>query len=213
MCVVYFFQNLVASYSYNTASCGWLLQSRVLARMSELAPFSPPTPPECFICTDSTPVPRKSACLCTDRYVHDACLAQMLATKTRATCPVCTAPYTNVRCRSHIVGVKCESAGGCGVFMLVSAIFQLFCAIATWRLVASHTYLPPIPMAIAWAAATFMTGVTVGLILGLIRFVVLRGLARLVQSVIVRELKVHVLPARALPAEVAIEFESSWANS
>ena len=64
-------------------------------------------------------------------------------------------------------------------------------------------------MAIAWAAATFMTGVTVGLILGLIRFVVLRGLARLVQSVIVRELKVHVLPARALPEEVAIEFESS----
>ena len=211
MCVwcIFFKTSSLASYSYKTASCGWLLQSRVLAHMSEPAPFSPPTPPECFICTDSTPVPRKSACLCTDRYVHDACLAQMLATKTRATCPVCTAPYTNVRSRSHIVGVECESAGGCGVFMLVSAIFQLFCAIATWRLVASHTHLPPTQLATVWGAATLMTVVTVGLILGMIRFVVLRGLARLVQSVIVRELKVHVLPARALPEEVAIEFESS----
>jgi len=185
--------------------------------MSDPTQCSPPaTPPECFICTDSTPVPRKSACLCTDRYVHDACLAQMLATKTRATCPVCTAPYTNVRSRSHIVGVECESAGGGVVFILVSAIFQLFCAIATWRLVASHTHLPPTQLATVWGAATFMTVVTVGLILGLIRVVVSRGLARLVQSAIIRELKVHVLatPVRTHPAEVAmselaVESESS----
>ena len=185
--------------------------------MSDPTQCSPPaTPPECFICTDSDPTPRRSACLCTDRYVHDACLSQMLATATRVTCPVCAAPYANVRSRSRIVGVKCESAGGCGVFMIVSAIFQLFCAISTWRLVASHTHLPTAQLAPVAGAATLMTVVTVGLILGLIRFVVLRGLARLIQSAIIRELKVHVLatPARTLPAEVAmselaVESESS----
>jgi hypothetical protein len=114
------------------------------------------------------------------------------------------------------VGVECESAGGGVVFILVSAIFQLFCAIATWRLVASHTHLPPTQLATVWGAATFMTVVTVGLILGLIRVVVSRGLARLVQSAIIRELKVHVLatPVRTHPAEVAmselaVESESS----
>ena len=35
-------------------------------------------PPECFVCTESVPPPRRSACKCTDRYVHDACLARML---------------------------------------------------------------------------------------------------------------------------------------
>jgi len=163
--------------------------------------------PECFICTDSTPAPRKSACLCTDRYVHDECLAQMLATATRATCPVCAAPYANVCSRSRVVGVKCESAGGCGAFMLVSAIFQLFCAISTWRLVASHTHLPTTQLATVYGAATLMSVVTVGLAIGLVRFVVLRGLAMLIQSAIVRELKVHVVlprPRVGLPAEVVL---------
>lgn len=175
--------------------------------MSEPTPCSPPaTPPECFICTDSDPAPRKSMCLCTDRYIHDDCLEKMLATTTRPTCPVCAAPYTNVRSKSRIVGLKCESAGGCGAFMLVSSIFQLFCAIGTWRIVASHSHLPSAQLAVVSGAATFMTVITVALILGLIRFVVLRGLARLVQSAIVRELKVRVLPARThtLPSEVAM---------
>jgi hypothetical protein len=39
-----------------------------------------------------------------------------------------------------------------------------------------------------------MSSVTVGLLFGLVRFVVLRGLAMLIQSAIVRELKVHVVP-------------------
>ena len=50
-----------------------------------------PSPPECFICTESVPPPRKSACKCTDRHVHDACLAKMLETTRHARCPVCAA--------------------------------------------------------------------------------------------------------------------------
>jgi hypothetical protein len=90
--------------------------------------------------------------------------------------------------------------------MLVSAIFQLFCAISTWRLVASHAHLPTTQLATVYGAATLMSVVTVGLVIGLVRFVVLRGLAMLIQSAIVRELKVHVLatPARTLPAEVVL---------
>ena len=101
--------------------------------------------------------------------------------------------------------------------MLVSAIFQLFCAISTWRLVASHTHLPTTQLATVYGAATLMSVVTVGLAIGLVRFVVLRGLAMLIQSAIVRELNVHVVVPRprpgspqevVLPTRVAIdEFE------
>ena len=56
------------------------------------------------------------------------------------------------------------------------------------------------------AAAMLMTVVGLGLLGILARFIALRGLARLVQSVVLRQLTVHVLPtpARALPREVAM---------
>ena len=91
--------------------------------------------------------------------------------------------------------------------MLLSAILQLFCAISTWRLVASHGHLPAAQLATVYGAATLMSGVTVGLLFGLVRFVVVRGLAMLIKSAIVSKLKVHVVVPQArpdLPQEVVL---------
>ena len=104
------------------------------------------TAPECFVCTESAPPPRKSACNCTDRYVHDACLARMLeggAAKTPArpacpTCPVCAAPYRNVATRTRVVGLTFWSVGGflCGLVLVV--VVMLVCAINTFVAVSSN---------------------------------------------------------------------------
>ena len=51
---------------------------------------------ECFICTESSPVPFKSACHCTGLFVHEYCLRKMLKTRSDITCPVCGCVYSNV---------------------------------------------------------------------------------------------------------------------
>lgn len=163
--------------------------------------------PECFICTDSMPVPRRSSCLCTDRYVHDACLKQMLKSCSHATCPVCAAPYTNVRSSSRIVGVKWESVGVYSCFMLLSFVVLTTCSINTWLVLCCKAQQPSgVSLAVVLAAAVMMTVVGLGLVGLLMRLVVLRGLATIVQSMILRQLTVSVqaVPARTLPAEVAM---------
>ena len=57
--------------------------------------------PECFVCTDSEPMPWRSDCRCTDRYVHDVCLRTMLERGAAPRCPVCLAPYGNVSYEVH----------------------------------------------------------------------------------------------------------------
>ena len=53
--------------------------------------------PECFICTESEPTHR-SACLCTDRYMHTDCFVKMLkAQKGEPKCGVRHATEQNVR--------------------------------------------------------------------------------------------------------------------
>ena len=88
--------------------------------------------PECFVCTDSEPPPRRSACKCTDRYVHDACLVKMLETTRYARCPVCAAPYTNVASRVTVVGVDLCSRGGMVLGAAVAAMVLVTTAINTW---------------------------------------------------------------------------------
>jgi len=55
-------------------------------------------------------------------------------------------------------------------------------------------------------AAALMTVVGLGLLVILARFIVLRGLAILIHSMVLRQLTVRVLatPARTLPAEIAM---------
>jgi len=56
-----------------------------------------PSPPECFICTESAPRPHRSACLCTDRHMHTECFVKMLkAQKGEPKCGVCGALYEDV---------------------------------------------------------------------------------------------------------------------
>ena len=57
--------------------------------------------PECFVCTDSAPVPWRSDCKCTDRYVHVDCLEKMLKRGAAPRCPVCLTPYANVTYVDH----------------------------------------------------------------------------------------------------------------
>ena len=52
----------------------------------------------CYICESDAPAPR-SRCECTDRFVHDACLLQMVSRTGRASCGVCTSTFTNVQIR------------------------------------------------------------------------------------------------------------------
>ena len=93
---------------------------------------SPPSLPECFICTESVPAPRKSACRCTDRHVHDACLVRMLETGTHDRCPVCLEPYTNLSCRYEVVSWTACSRGGTACVYLIFAILLLACSAQMW---------------------------------------------------------------------------------
>lgn len=179
--------------------------------MRALAPttnaMEEPSPPECFICTDTTPVPLKSACKCTDRYVHDDCLVKMLETARHSRCPVCAAPYTNVRSSSRIVGFKWESMGMGMVFIFLSSIVLTACATSTWlALCCTKKHLSGASLGAVLGAAVMMTIVGLGLVVLLIRLLVLRGLAMIVESVLLRQLTVRVLaiPARTLPAEVVM---------
>ncbi len=52
--------------------------------------------PECYICTETSPRPWASCCLCKDRYVHRECLLKLLETRPDLTCPACAAPLRNV---------------------------------------------------------------------------------------------------------------------
>lgn len=88
--------------------------------------------PECFVCTEADPPPRRSACKCTDRYVHDACLVKMLETRRHSRCPVCAAPYANVASQITVVGVDLCSRGGLVLAATVVTVILVPCAVNTW---------------------------------------------------------------------------------
>jgi len=90
------------------------------------------SPPECFICTESDPRPRKSACKCTDRHVHDACLVRMLETGTHDRCPVCLELYSNLLCQYELVSWTACSRGGIACVYLIFAILLLACSAEMW---------------------------------------------------------------------------------
>ena len=90
-----------------------------------------PEPPECFICTESEPRPHRSACLCTDRYMHTDCFAKMLKTQKGAPkCGVCGALYEDVGWKTKRV-VQWVSPCGFVLLLACTAIALTGCAINT----------------------------------------------------------------------------------
>jgi len=168
---------------------------------------SPPPLPECFICTDSTPAPRKSACKCTDRYVHDACLVKMLETSEHNGCPVCATPYANVSCKSRVVGVRAQSYGIMAAVLVVASPALMWSACLTWQLYccgSARLSMHEEQLVIA-AAIAMATGGGVGIAwLGNLcsRF----GPRALARSTLVRKRTVRVwATTRARPPRIGVE--------
>ena len=161
------------------------------------APASPA--PECFICTESAPAPRKSACLCTDRHVHDACLVKMLETSAHTGCPVCATPYANVACTSRVVGVRARSHGIMVLVVAVGSPALLWCACVTWRIYCCDAYRLSIPVEqlIIFATIIMAIGGAVG-IAWLGNLCVSIGPRTLARSMLVRKRIVRVLTATPL---------------
>lgn len=147
--------------------------------------------PECFVCTDSVPVPRRSACLCTDRYVHDECLAKMLERTTHAACPVCMAPYTNVASRVVLVGVELRSRGGIVIGAVAMSIILITCASNTWWVFGHSDFSTRTDFVVCFAAIIMtIAGFTSIAIIGY--GCVIEGPRALVMSMQVRKRKVRV---------------------
>lgn len=160
------------------------------------------SPPECFICTESSPSPRRSACKCTDRYVHDACLVRMLETASDARCPVCLEPYANVESKICVVSVRLYSTGGCVCSMVLAATVLLGCAINTYAVLANDNQkLSGLTVGFVCGAAVMMTVLALGLAGFVARTVVVWGVKRLVQTAIKKKLVVRIV---SMPVELEL---------
>jgi len=158
-------------------------------------------PPECFICTESVPAPRKSACKCTDRYVHDACLVRMLEATRHARCPVCTAPYANVASRTQVAGVDVFSRGTVVLGAAIGAVTLLGCGINTWlAFCCSERELSSLDEFAVCFASIFMVSVGCALVAFVGRECVYTGPAGLVRSMLVRKRVASVLPVEVCPS-------------
>ena len=160
--------------------------------------------PECFVCTESVPAPRKSACKCTERYVHDACLLKMLETTRHARCPVCLAPYANIASRTRVAGVDAFSRGAVVLGAAMAAVALLGCGINTWlAFCCSERKLSSLDEFVACFASIFMVSIGCALVAFVGRECVCTGPVGLARSVLVRKRSAHVLDA--LPPRVAAE--------
>lgn len=150
------------------------------------------TPPECYVCTESDPRPQKSACQCTDRYIHDACLVKMLETTRHARCPVCATPYTNVSCRVAIVGVAPCGRGGMVLGAVIVTVILLGCATNTWNAY-GNANLSSNEEIVVCSAAILMTIIGVSALAFAGRECLVVGPRDLARSTLVRKRKVHVM--------------------
>ena len=156
--------------------------------------------PECFICTESEPAPRRSACKCTDRYVHDVCLAKMIETTRRAQCPVCTAPYSNVASKTRVVGVDVFSRGGMVLGAAMAAVILIGCGINTWlAFCCSERELSSLDEFVACFASIFMVSMGCALVAFVGRECVCTGPVGLARSILVRKRVASVLPVEVCP--------------
>ena len=153
--------------------------------------------PECYVCTESDPRPQRSACQCTDRYIHDACLVKMLETTRRAQCPVCAVPYANVGSRIAIVGVAPCGRRGMVIGAVMAATVLLGCAINTWNAYESASLSGREDFVVCFAGILItILGVTCLAFVG--RECLIVGPRDLARSMLVRKRKVFVLPSETL---------------
>ena len=149
--------------------------------------------PECFICTESAPAPRKSACKCTDRYVHDACLVKMIETTQRARCPACAEPYGNVASRSRVVGMDPFGRGAIVLWATLAATVLVGCGINTWLVFCcSQRKLSMLEDYLVCFAAIMMTTLGMALVAFIGRECVIEGPRALVKSALLRKRRVRV---------------------
>ena len=161
--------------------------------------------PECFICTESEPKPLKSACLCTDRYMHTDCFVKMLkAQKGEPKCGVCGALYEDVGWKIKRVP---QFTSPCGLVVLCcgAIIALLGCAINT-AMVVPHLHKLYHKL-IAIVAGVMFLGMCSSL--GCIGLTVREHGWRGVWASRVREEKVIVvgvvrLPKRTMPVELEL---------
>lgn len=193
----------------NRPTCGTLASQRTFANTAILMPYRLPSEetPECFICTDTTPAPRKSACLCKNRHVHDACLVKMLNIVEHAKCPVCAESYTNVACTSVVVRINCASRGGCACAAVLGASGLLLCATHTFLVVYKHrsTLSQPAQWVLC-GLGVFMFAVAVSVLVFLVHKIRVLGLGALLKSAIVRNLRVSMFetPVCTVPVEIVL---------
>ena len=167
--------------------------------------------PECFVCTESEPAPRKSACKCTDRHVHDACLAKMLEATQHARRPVCASPYGNVAFRTRVVGVDACSRGGMVLGAAMCAVVLVGCGINTWLVFCcGQRELSAREDFVVCFSAILMTSVGFALVAFVGRECVSTGPRELACSMLVRKRRVRVQPS--LPAEVSPQLELGEVN-
>ena len=172
-----------------------------------VAPVDASPPPECFICTDNQPVPRRSACLCTDRFVHDACLVKMLEGAKQTTCPVCAAPYANVASRTVVVGVDPCSRGALVLGAAIVSTILIGCAINTWLAFCCGRKLSSEEDFVVCFASILMTSVGCAAVAFVGRECLMEGPRELVRSMLLRKRKVCVTKQHAdaaLPSEVIV---------
>lgn len=170
-----------------------------------LRPPSPPSPPlspaECFICTETSPVPSRSACACTNRYVHEACLDKMLKSTVHVKCPACAEPYKNVQFTYKIVGCTCINAGGASCMLAVASAVCLVCAANTW-IAAFRAHLHPTTMRAVVGAAGLITVAGIGSCALLMRLIGIWGINGLLESCILKRKRVTIAPVEIVTAEL-----------
>jgi len=148
---------------------------------------------ECYICTESEPPPRKSACKCTDRYVHDACLTKMLETSRHTRCPVCMSPYDNVASQVRVVGVDACSRGGMVIGAAMTAVILIGCGINTWLVFCcGQRELSTQEDFLVCFSAILMSSVGMALVAFVGRECVSTGFVSLARSMLVRKRNVRV---------------------
>lgn len=169
------------------------------------------TTPECFVCTESVPAPRRSACRCVDRFVHDACLSRMLDGSQRASCPVCLEPYANVASQLRVVGIDVCSRGGMVFGGTVACVVLFVCGMNTWWIYCcSQRTLTEEEEFVTCFGSILMASVCFAALAFVLRECIFVGAKDLALSVVIRRRRTRVLPLKEVvvpPRLEASEFE------
>lgn len=117
-------------------------------------------PNECFVCTESVPVPLKSSCLCTDRYIHTDCFVKLLVLQSNTKCSVCASPYGNLRVRT-LRSMRARSPCGYITLLIVSILILVGICTNTWFAMQRTGHSSPI----LWAAIGMMAAAVISALL------------------------------------------------